>query len=65
MKLTIEFKDPYDFQKLINLMVILEKDIMNYGFELQADFMDQKDIVDSAIRQLRDQYNEKVYGNDN
>lgn len=62
MKLTIEFEDHRDFHKLINLMTILEKDIMNYGFELQAEFTVQRDIVDSAAQQLSDQYNEKVYG---
>lgn len=56
MKLTIEFKDPKDFEKLMRMLRILQKDIFEFGFELEADFRDYVEIVDFAHKQLQEQY---------
>ena len=56
MKLTIEFKDPKDFEKLMRMLRILQKDIFEFGFELEADFRDYVEIVESTQKQLEEQY---------
>ena len=56
MKLTIEFKDPKDFEKLMRMLRILQKDTFEFGFEFQADFRDYVEIVESTQKQLEEQY---------
>ena len=52
MKVTIEFEDPNDFRRLSNWLGVLIKSIMNFGFELQADFIDDRNLIEDTMRQI-------------
>ena len=52
MKVELEFEDPNDFRRLSNWLCILIKNMTNVAIELQANFIEDEEIIEDAMRQI-------------